>query len=122
MALDSRIKELLNKFADSMPALRIPGEPLASSNPMLGDIMEEALDGGTAIDQTARDAASDAQDDATQALTDAATAQSTAEDAENQAYTAGTPGDWATTAPATLKAAVDRLAAAVEGLLTNPIP
>jgi len=122
MALDPRVKELLNKFADSMPALRIPGEPLASSNPMLGDIMEEALDGGTAVDQTARDAASDAQDDATQALSDAATAQSTAEDAENQAYTAGTPGDWATSAPVTLKAAVDRIASALAAELAVPIP
>lgn len=115
MALDSTIKELLNKFADSQPALRIPGQPLGSSNIMLGDLLEEALDGGTAVDQTARD-------DASQALTDAATAQSTAEDAENQAYTAGTPGDWATSAPTSLKAAIDRLASALAVELTTPIP
>ncbi len=37
-------------------------------------------------------------------------------------YIAGTPGDWAATAPTDLNNAIDRLAAAVEGLLGGPIP
>lgn len=41
MKLSQAIKTLLNKFADSQIALRLPGEPLEKSNPQLGD----ALDG-----------------------------------------------------------------------------
>ncbi|MEM4379610.1 MAG: hypothetical protein QXL01_02855 [Thermoplasmatales archaeon] len=104
MALDSRIKELLNKFADSQPALRFPGEPLGSSNPMLGSVIKEV------------------SDTATSALANAATAQSTAENAENQAYTAGTPADWAVSAPTTLKAAIDRIASALAAEIGVPIP
>lgn len=40
----------------------------------------------------------------------------------DQPYDAGTPADWATAAPLSTKEALDRIAAAVEGLLTNPIP
>jgi hypothetical protein len=40
----------------------------------------------------------------------------------DQAYSAGTPADWATSAPVTIKDALDRIASAVEGLLATPIP
>ena len=40
----------------------------------------------------------------------------------DQAYSAGTPADWATSAPTTIKDALDRIASAVEGLLATPIP
>lgn len=92
MALDPKVKDLLNKFAESMPALRLPGEPLEKSNPKIGDLLEIAIDGGTAVDQTARDLALDA---------------------ESQAYTAADALDWSSNAPATIKAALDRIAAAL---------
>ena len=41
---------------------------------------------------------------------------------QNTAFTAGTPGNWAGSAPTQVKAAIDRLAAAVEGLLGHAIP
>jgi hypothetical protein len=34
---------MLNKFADSQPALRYPNEPAGSSNPKLGDALAAAL-------------------------------------------------------------------------------
>ena len=40
--------------------------------------------------------------------------------ATNASYTAGTPGDWATAAPTTVKDAIDRIAAVVGG--STPIP
>lgn len=44
-----------------------------------------------------------------------------ADAARTSAYTPGTAGDWATS-PTTIQAAIDRIAAAVAGLLTTPIP
>lgn len=136
MALDSVIKKLLNDFADSQPALRYPGKPLGTSNIQLGDLLEDALSESaseasyaptTAGDWTpAPTTVSGALDqlaDRVKTLeSDVATAQSTAEDAENQVYTAGTPGDWATAAPVTLKEAVDRIAAALAAETAAPIP
>jgi hypothetical protein len=86
MTLDPKIKELLNKFADTQPALRLPEQPLEKSNIFLGDLLEQAVN------------------------------------AQNQEFTAGTVGDWDTSAPATIKEALDRLASAVQGLLSAPIP
>lgn len=42
--------------------------------------------------------------------------------APDASYTPTTSGDWASTAPATVQQALDRIAAAVAGLLTTPIP
>jgi hypothetical protein len=41
-ALDPKVKDLLNKYADSQPALRLPGEPYGTSNVKLGDVIEAA--------------------------------------------------------------------------------
>lgn len=52
MALTQAIKDLLNRFADSQPALRSPrGAPYAQSNPQLGTVLDAALDadGHTAV-------------------------------------------------------------------------
>lgn len=40
MSIDPRIVDLLNDFADSQPALRLPNEPYEKSNPMLGDLID----------------------------------------------------------------------------------
>jgi len=147
MALSPELTKLLNDFADSQPALRLPTQPAGKSNPKIGDAINEAIatatgedasgltytpgtpsdwspapaQGAEALDQLA--ARTEAVETvASGAASAAGTAQSTAEDAENQAYTAGTPADWLTSAPTTLKAALDRLASAVEGLLAAPIP
>jgi hypothetical protein len=42
MALDSKVKELLNKFADSQIALNIPGLPADQSKIKIGDLLDEA--------------------------------------------------------------------------------
>lgn len=42
--------------------------------------------------------------------------------AQANAYTAGTSGNWTAPAPTTHAEAIDRLAAAVAGLLGTPIP
>ena len=47
--------------------------------------------------------------------------KATADAARPTAYVPGTAGNWAGS-PATIQAAIDRLAAAVEGLLAVPIP
>jgi hypothetical protein len=44
MKLSATLKKLLNSFADSQIALRIPGEPLGSSNPKLGDALDALAD------------------------------------------------------------------------------
>lgn len=86
MALDKKVKDLLNKFADSMPALRIPDEPYEKSNPKLGDILDDALK------------------------------------AEDAKYTPASASHWASPAPETLKAAIDRIAKEVSNNGANPIP
>ena len=145
MALSAEIIKLLNDFADSQPALRLPGLPLGQSNPKLGDALNAQIsaaetaagtpytattpanwspaptNAGTALDQLAA-RVSTAQADATQGIGDAATAQSTAEDAQNQLYSPAVGANWVDADPVTLKEAVDRLAAAVQGLLSAPIP
>lgn len=147
MSLDAKIVKLLNDFADSQPALRLPNEPWGSSNPKLGDALKSALDvadaenatgvaytpgvGGNwspavtsaqgALDQLAARMVS-AEGDITTAQGDIITAQSTAENAASQAYTAGTPGDWDTTPPATIKEALDRIASALAAEIAVPIP
>jgi hypothetical protein len=40
----------------------------------------------------------------------------------DQAYSAGTPADWATSAPVTIKSALDRISAALAAHLGTPIP
>ena len=42
MALDSKVKDLLNKFADSQIALNIQGEPADSSAIQIGTLLDEA--------------------------------------------------------------------------------
>lgn len=42
MSLSSAIKTLLNKFADSQPALRLPDSSYEKSNIMLGDLIDTA--------------------------------------------------------------------------------
>jgi hypothetical protein len=92
MALDKKIKKLLNDMADSMPALRLPDEPYEKSNPKLGDVLEDEIYGGNAVDQTARDLANTAQ---------------------NRAYTPAVLANWSGTAPTSIKNALDRIAAAL---------
>jgi hypothetical protein len=41
-ALDAKVKDLLNKYADTQPALRLPNEPFDSSNIKLGDVIDSA--------------------------------------------------------------------------------
>jgi hypothetical protein len=43
MALDPQIQKMLNKFANTQPALQIPDQPVAFANPMLGDLLAAAL-------------------------------------------------------------------------------
>lgn len=94
MAIWSTVKDLLNRFADTQTALRLPSLPLQDSNPNIGDAIE--------------------------AMVDSKVSAGVAE-AEDAAYTAGTPGDW-DTAPTTLKEAVDRLAALAASESAAPIP
>lgn len=147
MAFDPVLKKLFNDFANSQPALQIPGKPAGVANPKLGDLLEDALAESAAeatfspatpanwtpaptgvaaaLDQLASRmtvAEADviaAQDDATQALADAATAQATAENAESQTYTANDAGDWATSAPVDIKSAIDRMSALLYVLNSN---
>jgi hypothetical protein len=44
MKLSAAIKSLLNKFADTQIALRLPGLPLEKSNPNLGDALDALAD------------------------------------------------------------------------------
>lgn len=48
MGLSTAIKSLLNKFADTQPALRLADKPLESSNPQLGDAISAGIDGAAA--------------------------------------------------------------------------
>lgn len=48
MALDPKIVKMLNDYADSQPALRLPTEPAGSSNPQLGTALDAALDSAAA--------------------------------------------------------------------------
>ena len=43
-------------------------------------------------------------------------------DSGTTSYTPGTPGDWVAPAPTNAQDAMDRLAAAVAGILVGPIP
>lgn len=43
MALSAEIVKLLNDFAESQPALRLPTEPWGKSNPKLGDALSGAI-------------------------------------------------------------------------------
>lgn len=140
MSLDPKIVQLLNDFADSQPALRLPNEPWSSSNPKLGDALKSALDTADAENATgvaytpgvggnwspAVTSAQGALDQLASRMVaaegDITTAQSTAEDAEGQVYTAGTPADWDTAAPATIKEALDRIASALAAEIAVPIP
>lgn len=40
MALDPKIKQLLNDFSKSQPALNLPGEPADASGVLLGDLID----------------------------------------------------------------------------------
>lgn len=51
-----------------------------------------------------------------------AVGEEVAEVAAGETYTPATPGDWAGPPPATSAEAIDRLAAAVAGLLAAPVP
>jgi len=53
MSLSTVIKSLLNKFADTQPALRLADKPLESSNPQLGDVLDAALDTAASAPGTA---------------------------------------------------------------------
>lgn len=108
MALSSTIKTLLNKFADSMGALRIPGQPLQSSNPQLGDVLDAAIEAaaGSSSAAAAAASASDASDSADAAAASAASAA-------NASYTPAVTGNWTGADPTTLKGAIDRIAAAL---------
>lgn len=44
MALDPKLVKILDDFADSQPALQLPGEPSGSANPKLGTALDEAID------------------------------------------------------------------------------
>lgn len=105
MALDAKTKKLLNDFSLSQVALNDREKPFPSSALKLGDLLEEAMN-------------AQIEADLTQLEIDVQTAQATAEDAENQAYTA-VDLHWADADPATLKEAIDRLAAAVYALQSN---
>jgi len=121
MALDPKVKKLLNDFSKSQPALQLVGEPAATAGVQLGDLLEEGINPD--LTQLEQDVV-DAQADATQALQDAADALAAAQDAENQAYSAaGAVGVvWDTAAPATIKEALDRIAAALAAETAAPIP
>ncbi len=84
------IKTLLNKFSASQPALQQAGTPAATAGLSLGDLI----------------------------VAEAAAAQDAATTAA-EAYDAGTPADWATAAPTTVKDAIDRIAALVKTLNTD---
>lgn len=46
MGLSASIRNMLNKFADTQPALQLPGQPAGTANtanPKLGDLMADAL-------------------------------------------------------------------------------
>jgi hypothetical protein len=88
MALDAKVKKLLNDFSKSQPALNETGKPAAISGLKIGDLIEEAMD----------------------AADSAAAAAAAAE-----AYAATTPADWAGSAPTSVAEAIDRLAAATPG-------
>lgn len=135
MALDPKVKKLLNDFSKSQPALQLTGEPAATAGIQLGDLLEEGINPDlTQLEQDVIDAqadatqalqdASTAQGDATQALQDAADALAAAEDAESQVYSAaGAVGVvWDTATPATIKEALDRIAAALAVEMAAPIP
>lgn len=95
--MEAKTKELLNKFADSQPALNDKDKPHATAPIQLGDLI-------AAVEAAA------------------AAAQADATAAESAAYTAGTPGDWDTAAPTTLKEALDRIASALAVAIAGPIP
>lgn len=133
MALDPKIVKMLNDYADSQPALRLPAEPHGSSNPKLGTALDEAIDATVAGDAgtTSYEPDEDTDWSPAPATVGAAldqlaarltTNEQLAADPESQAYTAGDANDWDTAAPASIKEALDRMADAVAGLLTNPIP
>lgn len=44
MKLSQALKTLLNKFADTQIALRLPSLPLSKSNPNLGDALDALTD------------------------------------------------------------------------------
>lgn len=93
MALDTKVATLLDNFADSQPALQLPTEPAGTANPKIGTALQAALAAATA-----------------------------AASATTASYTPAAGADWADPDPTTVKTALDRLAAAVAGLLTTPIP
>ena len=128
--LDPTIQQYLNAFSQSQPALNIVGQhstkgvgALQSSNSgiQLGDLLAQALAGGDASSATYEPTTpsnwASAPATVKAALDDVAT-----KTMQNQLYTPATPGNWSGSAPASMKAAIDRLAAAVEGLLAAPIP
>ena len=86
MALSATNKAILNAFADSQPALRVPGKDLANSNIKLGDIIADA---------------------------------GTLQTAATTAYSPSPTGNWASTPPATIAAALDRMATLVKSLNSN---
>lgn len=94
--MEAKTKELLNKFADSQPALQDKDLPHAEAPVQLGDLLQDLEDAATA-------------------------AQASADGAAAAAYVPTTSADWVGD-PADIQEALDRLASAVAGLLAAPIP
>jgi len=79
--LDATTKELLNKFAETQPALNVSGKPAAIAGIKLGDLLASAFE-----------------------------------------FEAASAANWDGAAPESLREAVQRLEAAVAGLLGAAIP
>jgi hypothetical protein len=95
MALPQAIITLLNNYANSQPAWQLPSLPAGKANPLIGTVLDAAITAASAGTPSAT----------------------------TTTYAAGTPSQWASAAPANVKAAIDRLAAAVYILDANtPIP
>ena len=102
MALSAQIIKLLNDFANSQPALRLPSLPAGTSNPLLGDVMDAALVAAAGSSSAAAAAASAA-----------ASAASAVTAAGYASYTPAVTGDWTGADPTTVQQALDRIAAAL---------
>lgn len=64
MALSNKVKELLNKFADTQIALNIPGLPADQSKIQLGDLLDEAhgaIRSASVVYDVARDGGTDGE-------------------------------------------------------------
>lgn len=139
--LDPKIQKLLNDFSKSQPALQQVGVPAATAGVQLGDLLAQALLGaassdayspttpgnwsptpstvGAALDQAAPGIAVTREAAVQAAAAADATSKANAAATAGHTYSAATPSNWAGSAPSTDSTALDRLTAAMDGLLAK---